>query len=63
MKMTFHICTEFDGSLKRATESPQSEINGLKLELDMKPAVAYENTWLIRRREGYRCRSLGYGFI
>lgn len=36
--------TEFDGSLKRAAESPRSEINGLKLERDMKPAVAYKNT-------------------
>lgn len=41
----------FDGSLKRAAKSPpspsspppQSEINGLKLERDMKPAVAYKN--------------------
>lgn len=36
--------TDFDGSLKRAVESPRSEINGLKLERDMKPAVAYKNT-------------------
>lgn len=35
---------ELDGSLKRAAESPQSEINELKLERDMKPAVTYKNT-------------------
>lgn len=34
--------TEFDGSLKRAAEGPRSEINGLKHERDMKPAVAYK---------------------
>lgn len=41
--------TEFDGSLKRAAESPWSEINGLKLKRDMKPAAAYKNTWLTWR--------------
>lgn len=41
----------FDGPLKRAAESPQSEINGLKLERDMKPAVAYKNTQLIHGGE------------
>lgn len=37
--------TEFDGSLKRAAERAQSEINGLKQEHDMKPAAAYKTTW------------------
>lgn len=48
--MTFHVDlagAEFDGSLKRAAENPRSEINGLRLERDTKPAVAYKNTWLL----------------
>ena len=48
--MTFHVDlagAEFDGSLKRTAENPRSEINGLRLERDTKPAVAYKNTWLL----------------
>lgn len=54
-KMTFHVDlagAEFDGSLKRAAENPRSEINGLRLERDTKPAVAYKNTWLRHGGEG-----------
>lgn len=53
--MTFHVDlagAEFDGSLKRAAENPRREINGLRLERDTKPAVAYKNTWLLLGGEG-----------